>query len=103
MEQKDRDQKIQEMQTAEQNLQNILYQKQAFQMEISETKEAISEMETSEEVFKIVGQLMMKTDKEKAKEELLNKEKVLNTRINSLEEQEKGISERLEELREEVS
>lgn len=103
MEQNNKEQKMQEMQILEQNLQNFLYQKQAFQMEISETKEAMEEIESSEDVFKIVGQLMMKANKEKVREELQNKEKVLNTRIKSLEEQEKSISERLEALKEETS
>ena len=73
---KDKDKKIQEMQILEQNLQSLLLQKQAFQMELSETQSALKEIENSgEEVFKIIGQLMIKTDKSKIKQELLNKEK----------------------------
>ena len=65
------DQKIQEMQLLEQNLQNILMQKQAFQMEQAETDSAVKEIESAgDEVFKIIGQLMIKSDKEKIKEEL---------------------------------
>ena len=48
------DSKIQEIQFLEQNLQNLLMQKQAFQMELSETQAALKELENSgEEVFKI--------------------------------------------------
>ena len=61
---------FQEMQMVEQSLQNILYQKQAFQMELSETESALTEIEKSgDEVFKIVGQLMIKSDKIKIKKE----------------------------------
>ena len=53
--------KIQQMQFMEQNLQSILMQKQAFQMEISETTSALNEVEKSkDDVYKIVGQLMIK-------------------------------------------
>jgi prefoldin beta subunit len=95
--------KIQEMQILEQNLQNMLYQKQAFQMEISENKAALEEIEKSnEDVFRIVGQLMIKSDRKKILEELQNKDKILSLRIKSIENQENSMVERLESLKEEV-
>jgi prefoldin beta subunit len=100
---KDRDKKIQEMQILEQSLQQILLQKQAFQMELSETQFALKELENSgEEVFKIIGQLMIKTDKSKINEELLNKEKLLKLRADNLSKQEENLSRKLEEIREKI-
>ncbi|MEK6945871.1 MAG: prefoldin subunit beta [Nanoarchaeota archaeon] len=94
---------MQEMQMIEQNLQNILLQKQAFQMELSETKAAFSEIQNSgDEVFKIIGQLMIKTDKKKINEELESKEKLLDLRLKSLDKQEASLSDRLEKLRDEI-
>jgi len=95
--------KIQEMQVLEQSLQNIILQKQVFQMELSETQAAEKEIGDSKEIFKIVGQLMIKTDKEKIKEELLNKEKLLKLRIDNLSKQEETLSEKLESLKKEIS
>ncbi len=98
-----KDKKIQEMQILEQNLQNLLLQKQAFQMELSETQSALKEIENSgEEVFKIIGQLMIKTDKSKIKQELSNKEKILNLRTKAIEKQETSLTEQSDKLREEV-
>jgi prefoldin beta subunit len=95
--------KIQELQMLEQNLQNLLMQKQAFQIELSETNAALGEVEkTSDDVFKIIGQLMIKTDKTKMQDELKEKQKILNMRTDSLEKQEKGLTEQAEKLREEV-
>lgn len=100
---KEQEKKIQEMQILEQNLQNMLFQKQAFQMELAENKSALEEIEKSnEEVFKIIGQLMIKTDRKKILEELLNKEKILSLRVKSIEKQETFIIEKLESLKEEV-
>lgn len=97
------DKKLQEMQILEQNLQNLLLQKQAFQMELSETTTALKEIEkSSDEVFKIIGQLMIKTEKKKIKDELLNKEKILDLRIKSFEKQEDYLSAQLDKLREEI-
>ena len=96
------DQKIQEMQLLEQNLQNILMQKQAFQMELSETQSALKELEKSgDEVFKIIGQLMIKTEKSKTEKELSEKEKLLGLRTKTLEKQEVSLTEKLDALRDE--
>lgn len=95
--------KIQEIHILEQNLQNLLLQKQAFQMEISETKSARREVEASnDDVFKIIGQLMIKSDKLRILDELSNKEKLLDLRIKSLEKQEKAFLEKIESLRKEI-
>lgn len=94
---------VQEIQFLENNLQNLLIQKQVFQMELSETQSALKEIENSgEEVFKVIGQLMIKTDKKKMKEELLNKEKILELRIKSIEKQEDFLKEKLEKLKKEI-
>jgi len=96
--------KLQELQLIENNLQNIFLQKQAFQMELSEIQEALKEISSSgEEVFKIIGQLMLKSDKEKIKEELRGKEKILDLRIKTLEKQEDSFTKRIEILREELT
>ena len=98
-----RDKKIQEIQILEQNLQNLLLQKQAFQMEISETIAAKREIEKSgDDVFKIIGQLMIKSDKSKVKEELSNKERLLDLRIKSFEKQEATFLEKIDSLKKEI-
>lgn len=95
---------IQEMQMLEQNLQNLLLQKQAFQMELNETQAAVKEIESSgEEVYKIIGQLMLRTSKSKLKEELSNKDKVLSLRIKTLEKQQNSLTEQIDKLRGEVA
>jgi len=96
--------KIQEMQILEQRLQNSILQKQTFQMELAETNSALKELEKSgEEVFKIIGQLMIKSEKGKIKEELLNKQKILELRIKSFEKQENSLTEQLDKLRDEIT
>ena len=103
MENKNKNDNIQEMQILEQNLHNILLQKQAFQMELSETTSALKEIEKSDEIYRLIGELMLKTDKIKAKDDLLTKEKILSMRIKSIEKQEDALSKRLEELRNKIT
>ena len=100
---KHQEDKIQELQVLEQNLQNILMQKQVFQLEFSETNSAIKEIEKSKsDVYKIIGQLMIKKDSKEIKEELKNKEKLLNTRLENLEKQENEITKKADKLKEEI-
>jgi len=97
------EEKIQEMQILEQKLQNTILQKQAFQMELAETDAALIELENSgDEVYKVIGQLMLKSEKSKIKEELINKQKILQLRTSALEKQENSFTEQLEKLREEM-
>ena len=92
------------MNILEQNLQNLLFQKQAFELELDETNSALNEIETSgDEVFKIIGQLMIKTEKSKIKSELLEKQKILDIRIKSFEKQETYFRERIDKIREEIT
>ena len=96
--------KIQEMNILEQNLQNTLFQKQAFELELDETDSALNEIEKSgDEVFKIIGQLMIKTEKSKIKAELLEKKKILELRIKSFEKQEAYLREKLDKITGEIS
>jgi len=98
------EQKLQEMQILEQRLQNSILQKQAFQMELAETNSALVEMEKSgDEVFKIIGQLMIKSEKSKIREELSNKKKILELRIKSFEKQENSLTEQLDKIRDEIT
>ena len=94
---------LEEMQTVEQRLNNMMLQKQSFQIEFSETQSALREIEDSEgDVFKIVGQMMVKTQREKLKNEMSNKEKIIDLKIKSIEKQENSLTERLENLRDKV-
>ena len=97
-----KEKKIQEIQILEQNLHNLLLQKQVFQMELSETQAAKKEIENSKDVFKTIGQLMIRADREKVKEELQNKEKLLDLRMKSIEKQENSFTEKMDSLRKEV-
>jgi prefoldin beta subunit len=95
--------KLQEMQILEQRLQNLVFQKQAFEMELAETNSALKELENSgDEVFKIIGQLMIKSEKSKVKDELANKQKILELRLKSFGKQENAFSEQLDKIREEL-
>lgn len=97
-------QKIQELQMMEQSFQQLLRQKSAFSMEANETDYIISEVEkTSGEVSRIVGgQVVIKSSKDEVLEDMNNKKKLIETRMKSIDEEEKKFSDDMESLRQEV-
>ena len=97
---KETQEKIQELQGFEQNLNGLLMQKQAFQMEQSETGKALEEIKNSkDDVFKLIGNIMVKTDKKKIEEELSKKKELIDLRLKTIESQESDFSKKAEELK----
>jgi len=100
---KETQEKIQELQGFEQTLNGLLMQKQAFQMEDTETDNALSEVsKAKDDVFKLVGNIMVKTDKKKIEEELKKKQELIKLRLKSIESQETDLTTKAEELKKEV-
>ncbi len=95
--------KIQQLQIFEQNLQNLLLQKQAFQFELNDTENALGEVgKTKEEVYKLIGQVLIKSSKVEVEKELKQKKDILSLRIKAIEKQESQLKEEVEKIREEV-
>ncbi|UCD20898.1 MAG: prefoldin subunit beta [archaeon] len=95
---------MEQLQLAEQNMQNITLQKQVFQMELVETNNALEELKNvkNEEVFKVVGSVMVKTDKKKVTEDLKKKSQVLDLRMKALEKQEEDLKQKIIKIRSEI-
>jgi prefoldin beta subunit len=96
--------KIQELQILEQNLQNLLMQKQSVQIELAEFENALSELKKSgEEVYKIVGGLMVRSNKAALTADLEEKKKIMSLRVSSIEKQEKILDEKAEIFKKEIN
>ncbi|MBW2992209.1 prefoldin subunit beta [Candidatus Woesearchaeota archaeon] len=99
---KETEQKIGQLQMFEKSLQNFLAQKQQFQIQLAEIESALKELETAEEAYKIVGNLMVKGDKESLKKDLNEKKDIANLRIKTIEKQEKETREKALSLQQDV-
>lgn len=96
--------KIQEIQMLEQSFQQLLMQKNAFSVEANETDLVIREVEkTDGEISRIIGnQVVIKSTKEKVLEDMKKKKELIDTRMKTINKQEKQFSEKIEKIREEV-
>ena len=92
--------KIEELQILEKNLQGLLMQKQAVQVDLNETTNAADETKNAKsEIYRIVGGLMIRVEKEKITKEIDEKKKILGLRIDAIEKQEKLLDGKIEGLR----
>ncbi len=94
--------KIQQLQLFEQNLQNFLIQKQNFQVQLMEIESALEEIGKTEAAYKIVGSIMVLSDKSELKKDLEQKKETAELRIKSIEKQEDKIKEKASALQQEV-
>lgn len=96
------DEKMQQLQLLEQSLQQLLLQKQAFQAQLMEVESAQEGAKSTEEIYKIVGNILIKAKKDEVEKELKEKKDMLDIRVKSIEKQEDSVKERVKALRQEV-
>lgn len=95
--------KVKELQLLEHTLQNLMMQRQAFSLELNEVMAAREELEKSNGVvYKILGNVMLESNKEEMKKDLNDKKNIFDLRIKNIEKQEKILKEKTEEMRKDV-
>ena len=100
---KRQEEKLKELQILEQNLQNIIIQKQTYLLEMTDINNALEELsKQKDDVYKIVGSLMVKTKKEEVEKELKQKKEITEIRIKNLDKQEQIFNEKSLKMREEL-
>lgn len=71
-------------------------------VEVTNALEELKRLKANEEVFKIVGSLMIKSHKEETEKELMKKRDLINLRVTAIEKQEEDLKKKLISAREEV-
>ena len=99
---KEAQEKLQRIQLMEQNAQAILMQKQQFQSQLFEAESALKELKTAPKAYKIIGNIMVATDKDALAKELSERKEVLELRVASLEKQEQQLKDKAKQLQEDI-
>ena len=94
--------KINQLQMIEQNLQTYLAQKQNFQAQLKEVETALEELDKTKIAYKIIGGIMVLTEKKYLVKDLHQKKELLALRLENIEKQESKISKKAKNLQEEV-
>ncbi len=88
------------LQQLQQTLQSVLAQKQQVEMEQTEVDQTITELQKTADdavIYKAIGSLLVKTEKAKTTEELVERKELLNTRSTVLTRQEERIRSQVKE------
>jgi prefoldin beta subunit len=86
----------------EQQLRNVLLQKEALKLQISEIEAALNELSQykEENTYKVVGNVMVKKRKEEVEKELKEMKEDMQIKIVSLENIEKDLVEKIRKIEE---
>lgn len=89
-----------QFQNYQQQLQNILIQKESLKLQMLEVERALEELNSTKQAtaYKITGQIMISKPVEDLKNELNETKENIDIRIKSLEKTESRIDERLKDL-----
>jgi len=93
------------LQQLQQNLQALLTQKQQLELELTETDQALEELQKLTEdtvIYKSIGTLLVKSNKTAVTTELNEKKELLNTRINVLGKHEERLRSQLKDLQDKL-
>ena len=96
------EQKINQLQMFEQSLQNFLGQKQQFQVQLVEIESALNELNNTEKAYRIIGSIMVESDKSELKADLQSRKERLELRIKTMEKQEAQVREKASKLQSEI-
>jgi prefoldin beta subunit len=93
--------KIQQFQ---QQLQVLLMQKQELQVQTAEIENAAKELDKTDttEVYEIIGNIMVKKNKEELKKSLQEKKEIIDLRIKTLNKQIDVLTKKTQEIQEKI-
>ncbi|MDP7181621.1 MAG: prefoldin subunit [Candidatus Woesearchaeota archaeon] len=98
MSKKEMQEKFGQLQAMEQNVQQLTQQKQQLQSSFFELESAEKELKTAKTAFRIVGNLMVQSNKDELAKDVTSKKEILELKINTLEKQEKKLREESQTL-----
>jgi len=89
-----------ELQTFQQQMQTVLLQKESLNIQSMELDKALEELKkaTTEDVYKAVGPILVKSTKKDLEIELVEKKETIELRLKSLQKQEDRIKEKLKDV-----
>ena len=88
------------LQQLQQTLQSVLTQKQQVEMEKTEVDQTVAELQKTADgtiIYKAIGSLMVKAERTKINEELVERKELLNTRSTVLTRQEERLRSQVKE------
>ncbi len=96
---------VTQFQQVQQQAQTLMAQKQQLELVLRETERALEELDKLQEgatVYKSVGSVLIKADRDAVKKDLTESKETLGLRIKTIERQEERVITRLREMRDKL-
>ena len=93
---------IAQLQLLQQNLQNLLLQKQQLQNNVIELESALQEIKTSEKCYKIMGHIMVASPKDAVSKELTENKEMNQLRLKNYLSQEEKLKRSIGDIQKEI-
>lgn len=93
---------VEQLQNLEQNINNLIAQKQQFQSQQLEVENALSQIKDTKQVFRIIGNIMVASENKEVKKDLNEKKELLDLRLKTIDKQEDKLRKQAGELQQEV-
>ncbi len=94
--------KVNQLQLLQQNLQNILSQKQQVEVAFIELTSACEEVKRTDRAYKIVGKIMIASSSDKLLLDLEEKRQIAELRLKNITKQEESMKKNIESLQQEA-
>ena len=88
----------QQLTQLEQSLEQFESQKKQFRSQLAETDAALEALDPDEEAYRVIGNIMVKQSAEKLSKELRARKETLQVRIQTIEQQEGKLRQKVKEL-----
>ena len=98
----DSQKKVAQLQLFQQNLQALLVQKQQFQLQLNEAESALTELKGTQQAYKIIGSLMVLSDRGELEKGLKERKATAELRVKNIEMQEERLRKKADELQREI-
>jgi prefoldin beta subunit len=98
-------QRLLRLQQLQQTLQGVMAQRQQLEMQLSEVEHASSELEKMTKtavIYKSIGSLLVKSEKDSVTEELTERKELLKMRVDVLGKQEERLRTQVKDLQEKL-
>ena len=101
----DNTQLIGQAQAYQQQMQAYIMQKEQLSIQLMEINKAADDLDKTKEtdVYRISGPVLIKTKKADAAKDLKDKQEMIKLRLAQIEKREKGIKDKIEELKEQLT
>lgn len=98
--------KLVRLQQLQEQLRLVLAQRQSVELElreVSRVSEEVSKLEEGSSLYKSIGHVLLRTDRESVLKELNEKKEVLELRVKTLSKQEEYLNKQIEDLRKRIT